>query len=118
MTPKNNVKSIDMENDLLKSDANRRGFNSMPVDVPVAGPVDVDVGPIDVDGFGTVPAIPIATMAGPTVEAVQGLGDDDVSAKSFSQPPGFRRDVELDSRTSKMRSISASSHGSSGLLKK
>lgn len=61
------------QTDSLKSDANRRVFNSVPLDVPM-------VGLVDVDGSGTIPVVLIATVAGPTVEVVQGLGDDNVLA--------------------------------------
>ncbi|CAH1431366.1 unnamed protein product [Lactuca virosa] len=103
----------DLDNKQLWSICEKRVFNSVPVDVPVAGPVDVDV-----DGSGIVPTVSIATVAGPTVEVIQGLCDDNVSTESLSQPPSFRRDAKLDPGTSKIKSNSASSHGSSRLLKK
>nr|KAJ0210828.1 hypothetical protein LSAT_V11C400171530 [Lactuca sativa] len=128
MTPKGKLKSIDMENDnsidieqeydLLKSDAHMRSSISVPIDAPLGGPIDVNADQIGVVGSGTVLDVPIATVACPTVEVGQGLGDDNVSDDSLSHPPGFRRDVELNPGTSKMKSNSASSHVSSRLLKK
>ncbi|CAI9294433.1 unnamed protein product [Lactuca saligna] len=145
MTPKGKLKSIDMENDNsigieqeygnikgasfvdrkgrffqtdpLKFDAHRRSSNSVPIDASVGGPIDANDDQIGDVGSGTVSDVPVATLVGPTVEDMQGLGDDNVSNDPLSQPPGFKRDVELNPGTSKMKSNFASSHGSSRLLK-
>lgn len=73
----------------------------MPIDAPLGGPIDANADQIGVVGSGTVLDVPIATVACPTVEVGQGLGDDNVSDDSLSHPPGFRRDVELNPGTSK-----------------
>ncbi|CAH1446166.1 unnamed protein product [Lactuca virosa] len=120
MTPKGFVdrKGRFFQTEPLKSDEHKRSYNSVPLDAPVGGPIDVSGDQRGAVGSGTAPDTPNATMAGSTVEAKQGLCEDNGSNESLSQPPGFRRDVELNPGTIKMKSNSASSHGSSRLLKK
>nr|KAJ0219586.1 hypothetical protein LSAT_V11C300119750 [Lactuca sativa] len=98
------------------------GFKSVPVEVPVTGPTDGDVVPLgdevpEADPID-VNIDPIDTEKGPTVEAMQWLGEENDAVESLSQPLGFRRDVGMDHGNSKIKCNSAGSHGSSRLLKK
>lgn len=93
----------------------------MSLDAPVGGTIDVNDdqrGPVGSRAVPKVQNVKTATVAGRMVEAMLQLGEDNVSNESLSQPPGFRRDVELYPGNSKMKSNSASSHGSTRLLKK
>ncbi|CAH1453334.1 unnamed protein product [Lactuca virosa] len=122
MTPRGKVKPINMENDNAFGMEQDYGFKPVPVDVHVTESADGDAVPLGdevrvPDPIDTA-ADPIDTGIGPTVEVVQRVGEENDSTESLSQPPGFRRDVEMEHGNSKIKCNSASSHGSSRLLKK